>query len=358
MDALTKSVNLDKEGFWYVTPQTRIQILKRIATPAVCPYVERAYGLMRIGDRAFNKRDQDEKARQVLEIASALADCSSPDGPEPEKKEAPFSLPESSVLIGEALKPMLPRVNEIRRELWGSDKAPFLIHPAKALRWLEKAAAEQNAPIDKKREDTRAQSEALMQKIGELMREYERLTGYQIGIQHGQGISVLIAGKDHAKRDGVITFAGTSLAKLWTAAKELSADRAFIPSAIVRFIMTGIRPVFLTYHMTARKEPLPNGQLRTTQIKLDLWRPLNKGEMDTLYFEIKAAFGKRDKTFLKENNRRLYELVEKHGGTPQKDRAKFWTMIMKEWNARNSKSKYRTANGPRIAYKRILSRAQ
>jgi hypothetical protein len=78
-----------------------------------------------------------------------------------------------------------------------------------------------------------------------------------------------------------------------------------------------------------------------------------KEEMKALYFEIKAVFGKRDKTFLKKKNRKLYELVEKNGGAPDRDRAAFWTTIMKEWNIRNPKAKYTTANGPRINFGKI-----
>lgn len=346
--------------FFCIDRDRQIRILKERALSKERPYIDRAFKIINKGNSITRREEQYEKARQVLEVAAALAEKPALAGGAAKNEELPFSLPESSILVNEFMKRILPRVNELRRELWGSEKAPFPLHPAKALQWLEKTAAEQNAPIEKRRADTRAQSEALMRKIGELIGEYQNLTGYQVGIDHSQGTWVSIAGKDHAKREGIITFAGTSLLKLAAVAKELSEGRAFMPSAIVRFIMTGIRPVFLTYHMMARKESLPreSDPLKTTQIKLELWRPLKKEEMKALYFEIKAVFGKRDKTFFKEKNRRLYELVEKHGGAPDRDRAAFWTTIMKEWNVRNPKAKYTTANGPRIAYKRILSRTQ
>jgi len=345
------------EYFYMSDRERQISLLKKRVTPAARPNVERAYNII-AGNVKIGQKDQDDKARQILEISSALADRPSPDGPETKKKEAPFSIPESSVLISETLKPMLPLVNEIRRELWGSEKAPFPLNPAKALRWLKKTAAEQNAPtLEKRLEDFPAQSKALNLKIRDLICEFRRLTGYYHRINfvptNYPSIPVIIAGMDPSKWDGVITFKGTGLAKLAGRAEALSDGRPFMPSAIIRFIMTGIRPFFLFYRMTLQKN-----HLKTFRVNLELWRPLKKEEMKSLYFEIKDAFGKRDKTFLKEKNQRLYDLVERHGGAPQEDCTAFWTMIMKEWNARNQKAKYTTANGPRIAYKRILSRVQ
>jgi hypothetical protein len=319
------------------TRTQQIERLKRQVPKAEQPYVEPAFN--------FTEKRGRITLYQEREILRLVAE-----------RGARFSFPEASILADEIVKIILPRVIEIRRELWGSDEPPFPDNPAAAFRWLEKRAEEERRPVVLRREQNLERSAALMREIERLYGEYQDLTGYRIGMTHSQGDVVPFSGMDN-QRSGVIIEAGISLAKLAGAARELSEGTAFMPSAVVRFIMTGIKPLLIRVHFIERKTGEgPN--LITSQITLKIWRPLAKGEMKDLYYKIKAAFGKADKTFLKEKNRRLYDLVEKHGGPPQRDRGKFWTMIMKEWNTRNRKTKYTTANGARIAYKRILSRTQ
>jgi hypothetical protein len=320
------------------TRTQQIERLKRQVPKAEQPYIEPAFNFIEKRGRITLYQE-----REILRLVA--------------ERGARFSFPEASILADEIVKIILPRVIEIRRELWGSDEPPFPDNPAAAFRWLEKRAEEERRPIVLRREKNRERSAALQREIGRLHDKYRDLTDYRIEMTHKQNDAVPFFRTDD-QRSGVIIEAGTSLANLAGAARELSKGTAFMPSGVVRFIMTGIKPLFVRVQSIIERKTGKGSNLINFQITLKIWRPLAKGEMKDLYYKIKAAFGKADKTFLKEKNRQLYELVEKYGGPPQRDRGKFWTMIKREWNAENPKAKYSTANGPRIAYKRILSRIQ
>jgi hypothetical protein len=115
-------------------------------------------------------------------------------------------------------------------------------------------------------------------------------------------------------------------------------------------------PSFAGMHLRAWKEGNP---LKTTRVSVTTWRPLRKGEAKTIYLAIKKAFGRQDKKSLTEKNQRLYDLVQRLGGPPQKNKRAFWLGIMHEWNRRYGRKyrKYRTPNGPRVAYRRIVDQA-
>ncbi|MBA7680856.1 hypothetical protein ES703_89177 [subsurface metagenome] len=141
---------------------------------------------------------------------------------------------------------------------------------------------------------------------------------------------------------------GIALGKLEKETRKLSENYNFTQSSLIMYVLTGIEPIVQSYRVNYHER----------KINIEIHRPLRKGEINNIFQEINKLFGEERKE-ISEKHERLYQLVEKHGGPPNKKKKEFWDMILKEWNENNPKDEqYSKRNCIRVTYNRLLKYTQ
>jgi hypothetical protein len=312
----------------------QIKILKSLAPKNSRAKIENAYELIKPAGN-LTEVEQVEKAGMILAVANAL-----PESDDRAREQFPgFSVPESAVIIGEFLKAIRPRVEEIRREFWGQAFAPFPMDQGRALSWLQ----------------AQARTELRRQEIaGRDSREARKHGAHRIGKRWYRGPLDWLPFEG---ADNVLIAKEGPLGRLLELARELVGETPFSENAhpfrsgaIVRYLLTDVPPLFVRYRINKVSGAVP------TRVELTTWRALRLCEVREIYLAVKERFGRQHPKLLTAANQRLYELIERHGGRPKKGCERFWTMIMHEWNRRNPRARYSTPNGPRMAYERIVKR--
>ena len=124
------------------------------------------------------------------------------------------------------------------------------------------------------------------------------------------------------------------------------------------FVLTGIKPVSSPYKIS-KIYHVHKGEYAGREVTLHIYRPLTKEIFDNIQCKVKEFFGKKGRSFSKEKYLDLYNLVDKLGGPPKKNKGVFWKNIQKEINKKYPEWFNDTkANGPRITYNRIKNSHQ
>jgi len=116
-------------------------------------------------------------------------------------------------------------------------------------------------------------------------------------------------------------------------------------------MLTGIKPIVHPF-ISIRKSK----QFHRAEVKVQTKRMLTKKEIEWIYQNLKKYFGKQRKRLFTDKDLKLYDIVEKHGGYPQKNKQRFWKKIHKEWNEKYPDNKFKSPDCLRVIYKRIKSR--
>jgi hypothetical protein len=319
LNASKKSKIDPGDDFYRIGQHRQLELLKEWAPKAEKPYIEDIWRIA-ANHLPITKENQVQYVRMISAFANRLAATTSPT-PEPIGRTAsPASVPEASIVVGEFLKAAAPKIAEIRRELWRSDLPLFPKNPKAAIAWL--------------REEAKKERELSKQKV-------------------------FLPSIPFTAEERVYIPSNGRLARLLDAYK-LREGKPFYVDDVVRHILTGIRPTVLK-HTFQRLQSASALWMRTTEVQLTVWAPVRKEEMNNLRlginrgFEFRGMPGGRKKR-LTEKSLRLYELVERLGGPPEKEKMEFWMTVMKAWNKRYPKEKYGAPSGLRFAYLRIFRR--
>jgi len=273
-------------------------------------------------------------------------------------------LEESIINSKELIKKILPLIKELRRELFGKEDPPFPINKSKsnwdkAIEWLKNEERKEfnqwKNNIEKElgqRRKLKEERKKIEKKIHCLLNKLSKLTPGKISPLKYISIFLHYPGEE-GWQSHVRAVPGFRLEKFEKIIREIIKETNFSEESLVMFILTGISPLSLLYKTTITDII---GKKRI--YKLEIYRSLDREEIDKLYYKIKEAFGKKGKKFIDEKKLLfLYETVESCGGVPQRDKGKFWDGIMKECNKKYPGwFKALEPNSARITFQRLMEK--
>lgn len=284
-----------------------------------------------------NKIEKEDNADLIVDRILALAKKIS--------EEETANLPEKIIVSKELIKRISPMIKNIRKELFSQENPLFPYNPKKALEWLKRESDKRDFTIP---ENNIKKSKELRSEILKRMEELEKLTHLSYSLDEKIKTRFLPFLTESGWRRQIPAREGTPLGKFKEEIRKLSENYNFTQSSLISYVLTGIEPIVQSYKVNYQKR----------KINIEIHRPLRKGEIDNIFQETNKLFGEERKK-ISEKHRRLYELVEKYEGPPNKKKKEFWDMILKEWNENNpNDEQYSTRNCMRITYNRLLKYTQ
>jgi len=226
-----------------------------------------------------------------------------------------------------ALEGILPDVEELRREVFGKNAAPFKSGTA-ALRWLAKEGREEAVSFYKEKGDTRQRVKALETKIVRLLDERNDLAE-GLWLLNMHFVEPVPLGGYYR------TYPGTKLRTLVAKVKILAGVSKFQEQSLYAFILTGVKPIRRLMDITFI------GPV-TIRDLLDYYKRLppeykNSRKMTSICNAV-------------------YEFIHELGGPPKKKVMKFWREATKVWNKQRGHRKYDSRDGLKKAYERALKK--
>lgn len=227
-------------------------------------------------------------------------------------------MPGALIDAAETIKDIAPQVKKIRKRLFEKEDPPFDSFE-KALDWLKQKEKEGQAQWQKFSENQRVEK--------------------KIYFLPGPG--------DKGWKTRIPVFSGSPLEKLETEIRELTERTNFEGFSLIMHMLMGIKPLSISYTATESvgKKPI---------FEIEIFRELSRKEFLKLFVDMRSFF-KAGKKELTEKNLRVYDFVEAEGGKPRPPGVReSWRILKNKWNKNYPKEKYRTPEGLRMAYERIL----
>jgi len=263
-----------------------------------------------------------------------------------------FLTPEILIDAAETLKEIRPQIIEIRKALFKKSDPPFY-SLSKALAWIKReekigrkkwADSIRGTGGEKKQRDRRRRIEA---EISTKITELKKITGHEI--EGPEYIWHHLPGPgEKGWKTSIPVFPGSPLKKLEAETRELAGRTNFNQYSLVMSVLTGIKPLSYAYRTT---ETIG----KKTAFKIEIFRDLSSKEFMKLFAEMRAFF-KAGRKKLNEKHLRIYDFIEGKGGAPKKEVRKYWRERKDEWNKLNPNDRYNSAEGLRMAHKRILKK--
>lgn len=329
------------------TRQEQIKRLEDNASPVQRPHIKKAFDYV-VKNKVTKEDDANEVIGKIFSLAEEFA-----------KSESTDIIPgffEGYIISNETIKEILPSIKKLRQEVFSKEIPPFPNNPQKAFAWLKEEEEKEARPFCQKNEKNIKKIDELCNEILNKIGEYNKLTN--IRCEFSQKKRVLSYPREDGWKKIIQVWEGTPLARLEEKTRKLSEKVGFTQESLILFVLTGIKPISSLYSISEAYRVI-NGEYVGKKVTLHINRPLTKKIIEKIYCRVKEIFGKERKSFLKKKHSDLYDLVEKHGRPPKRNKGDFWQKIKKEIN-----EKYPNwfndpkANGPRITYNRIKKRVQ
>jgi len=344
--------------YLHLSPRDRqIKVIEENATPDYLPGIKKAYDhIVGIGEKIESSEDIDNKIERIFALAKELSIIQT------NKRKKEINFPEALINSNEAIKNSLPAkfINKWRKIFFNSEDPPFLNNPQAAVRWLDQEAKRQEKSLKRiaeKNQDEISKLENEMSKLKkEILKRVDKLRILNPKYKETRFIpshwaydkEPLSFMRNHIMFEAI---EGTLFGKLNKEIREISRNSIFSPEAILVYMFTGIKPIVHPFISIRKLHQFPRAE-----VKVQTKRMLTKKEIEWIYQNLKKYFGKQRKRLFTEKNLNLYDLVEKYGGYPQKNKQKFWEKIHKEWNEKYPDNKLKSPDCLRVIYKRIKNR--
>jgi len=326
----------------------QIEILKNNASASHKKHIYKAFGFVVGKGKIENEDDVD----RIVERINALANYIAIEG----KEEKAPNLPECFIISNESLKKIFPLIKKLRKELFTKDDAPFPNDIDEAIEWIKNEGKKEASSIHKSLLKNKKRIE---EKEKDISKELKKITGLYWSLRTEEPkwlpFPLKIKGKFVGMEDCVAVWPRTPLAKLEEETRRFSEETNFSQLSLVMFVLTGIKPISLRYRFISEIKWTRLGMVKN--VILNIYRPLNKREIEELYYRIKKEFKRKAKAFLTEKHLFLYDLVERRGGVKRKEKTKFWIEIKTECNKKYP-NWFKGPDGPRMSYFRIMKRLQ
>ncbi len=330
--------------------ERQIEILENDFKKSLKPYVKEAYKFIIGKESSIEEKDD---VVSIIERIKELAYCltlykGSIDN------ISNFS--ETFIVSNESIKKILPIIRKLRKEIFSKEDPLFPDDPYRATEWLKNKAKKEAIPYKQDIDNNQKQISETVRHIEKKICELSTLMNRNFSLKPEEDnllpIPLVTKGRLSSSSNYLFVWPRSPLARLERETKKLSEETNFSQVSLIMFVLTGIRPISLKYNFISE---IKFGDLGIKKrVNMIIYRPLNKGELEKIFYKIKKAFGRKGKQFINEKHVELYNLIEKHGGVPETKKTEFWKKILKEWNMAHSESedKYKYPNCPRIAYLR------
>lgn len=331
----------------YLNPRKKqIEIIKNNVKKFLRPQIQEAYNYI-VGKESSIKENVESIVERIKELANHLAINQ-------KSIDTISNFPETFITSNESIKKIFPIIKELRKEIFSKEEPLFPDDPLKAIEWLKNKAKEEALPFNQNIVRNQKKIDEIEKLLEDKLQELFKLTKRHCSLKKEENrilpIPLTLKGKYKGTLDYLIIWPRTPLARLEIKTKLLFEETNFSQVSLIMFVLTGIRPISLKYNFISE---IKFGEIGIKKrVSLIINRPLNKGELEKIFHKIKKAFGRKGKQFLGNKHRYLYELVDKNGGVPRKNKGEFWEKIRKEFN-KKYKERFNNPNSPRIAYQRV-----
>jgi hypothetical protein len=269
------------------------------------------------------------------------------------RKEKSVELPLKATdrLFGKALvKALAPKIEELRREEFGSPDPPFKT-TTEAAEWVERTSKTDLAEWREKSEERKSARTEIWRLANKYRIEIEEkvtLLPYQK------------PGDEHVK--GAPTVPGTYLCQLAEETRRI-ATRCGVPqAALVTHILTGLEPARSRARITTKENwyTLPSGeQIGVNEAMVIFYaRDLTEKELSIIYNGVRRHVGGKGTKGMEDKDEAILELVQRLDGPPQEHGSKgpFWEKVLESWNREHPDDTYGTPDSLRMRYHRALKR--
>jgi len=335
----------------YPNKGDQIKALERNASPAQKPFIKKAFEYV-----SKNKIEEQkvDKKNDIINRIFSLADYLSKVGSKDSISEYAISdFFDNAIVSSESVKKFFPYIKKMRLELFSKEEPLFPNNPKKAIEWLKKEGEREALPFRQNYKKNHEQIKKLEDEILIRIEECNKLTNHEYRLSSKEKRFLPYPGKKDWR--GIIpVWEGTPLAKLEAETKKLFERTSFTQITLIIFVLTGIKPVSSPYKIS-KDYHVHKGECIGREVTLHIYRPLTKEIFNNIQCKIKEFFGKKGRSFSEEKHYDLYDLVDKLGGSPKKNKGVFWKNIQKEINKKHPEwFNDPKANGPRITYNRII----
>ncbi len=233
---------------------------------------------------------------------------------------------------------------QIREELFGDLNPPFPGDIEGAASWVE-ATAKMDADNAGPAPD-RAEAGGLQPGIGFLMRD------------------IYIPAENNVR--SIWVRPGTLLYNLSRRVDNLASATGFRKHALTLYLLTGLEPILprvnICVNLGRADLPYPRGEsgseprgklrLAKRSLKVEInTADLTPDELKAIYEHYRRELKVRKMKSLSPEQTRLYYMVCKKGGPPQKGSKEFWLKMQEEWNSNSSNKPYKSWEGVYQRYK-------
>ena len=247
------------------------------------------------------------------------------------------------------IQKIYPSVTQTRKELFGSEDAPFLLDMESAANWIKQKAAE---PIP---EDIKRKKENF-QKICDMY--FEGLKNNEIHGSFGLSTELL----DFPGQEGWVERVASSdnplLNKLQQQVKSISNATGFPQYMITCFILTDMKPSLVRYRLkhSINSSCLPSGEwINRDIVNFEInASDLTFSEIKEIYDKYKTSLNTKRQKSITPKQKELLSLVTKLGDVPinGKGTKEYWERAKESWNELfpGEKERYDSWEGIRKAY--------
>ena len=259
--------------------------------------------------------------------------------PESKDESYPLSITSGNMLDSEILiEKITPYIEDVRKQIFGT-KLPFDTIK-KAVQWIEQKAKEPLPPVTEKKIQ---RFEKAFSKVVDLFLK----NPFPCTISSPQYPILKYPGEKAVQKVPAIN---PDLLRIKEAVDKLVPATSFMPHAITAFLLTGIAPIIPRVIMREKRinQKIPlNSECQRFSLSLEInARDLTFKELKTIYDRIQERLHIKKKKRLNQKHEKLYQIVKRCGGPPEKDKVAFWKKIAKDCG-------YGGWRQAKIAYKRL-----
>jgi hypothetical protein len=232
--------------------------------------------------------------------------------------------------------------------VFGHSEAPFET-VTEAANWVEK---ESNVDLRDWREGNEERDEA--------RREIERLAReHHIEFDEKRtSLTYQRPGDEHVKHARAIP--NTRLYRLAKETKRIAEHTGLPEDAFTMHVLTDLKPMLSRVRIKTTKSILsvPNReQVISRWIEAKIFsKDLNDRELKTLYSSIRESIGSKGDKRLTTEEQDFWELMEKMGAPPEKDKGKFWEEALRRWKEPYPDTNINSRDGVKRKYERLSQR--
>jgi hypothetical protein len=308
------------------------EYLKPLIPRATCQFYE-------LGLEDYPNQAAQRIITMAKYLASALEDKGLSQGNALSLDLAPGRL----LIARERLGNFLPRIIDLRKELFISEEAPFTWD--KAVDWIEEEVAKDKRSFENEFGERIGALKAAQANMMSMRNKFNR--EFYVRCELAFNVDYLRYPNKLGKGSLARVSPNGHLSKLSTVTAEIANLTGFNQTSLVMFVLTGSEPYFISYQVIKSQS---SRSIRSLSVKFNTSLPYE--EFVKLYPLIKEFF-KPKGSQLKERQLRIFEFVNNAGGIPQRNKVLFWKDLQLTWNSKFKKENFKTPDGLRIAYKRV-----